>query len=192
MVVILKQDFSLMDEVHAWGKDLQVLQEIKGQRYKMLVDVYTVEELDLIDDWIEKIADSNKVMESLHVEIHQPKDQAQEQILEAEKHYSDACLDIFEDDALEKLTPVKVVVRKFRKIFYEVSSNEDIWQVFRIEEALLELDTKLEDFAETRIELDNYRQKVKDKYDALDLPDVVKITEIIEKFKGKHPDIDLG
>ena len=52
----------------------------------------------MIDDWIEKIADSNKVMESLHAEIYQLKDQAREQILEAEKLYSDACLDIFEDE----------------------------------------------------------------------------------------------
>ena len=44
MVVILKQDFNIMDEVHAWGKDLQVLQAIKGHRYTILVDVYTVEE----------------------------------------------------------------------------------------------------------------------------------------------------
>ena len=65
----------------------------------MLMDVYTAKELDKIDDWIEKISYSNKVMESLHMEIHQLKDQAWEKILEAEKHYSDACLDILEDDA---------------------------------------------------------------------------------------------
>ena len=29
MVAILNQDFGLMDEVHTWGKDLQVLQVIK-------------------------------------------------------------------------------------------------------------------------------------------------------------------
>lgn len=41
----------------------------------MLMDVYINEELDLIDDWIEKIADGNKVMETLHVEIQKLKDQ---------------------------------------------------------------------------------------------------------------------
>ena len=86
---------------------------------------------------------------------------------------------------------VEVLVEKFRKIFEEASNDEDIWQAFRPKEALLEMDTKLKDFAETRIEVDNYRKKVKDKYDALDLLDVVKITEIIEKFKCKHPDIAL-
>ena len=50
MVVILKQDFSIMDGVCAWRKDLQVFQAIKGQRYRILIDVYIAEELDLIDD----------------------------------------------------------------------------------------------------------------------------------------------
>ena len=53
------------------------------------------------------------------------------------------------------------------------------------------MDTKLKDFVETRIEVDNYRQKVKDKYNALDLLDAAKVTKIIEKLKGKHPDIAL-
>ena len=67
-----------MDEVRAWRKDLQTLQAIKGQRYHILIDVYTGEELDMIDDWIEKIVDSNKAMETLYEEIHRLKDQAQE------------------------------------------------------------------------------------------------------------------
>ena len=50
-----------------------------------MIDVYTGEELDMIDDWIEKIVEGNKVMETLHGEIHRLKDQAREKILEAEK-----------------------------------------------------------------------------------------------------------
>ena len=65
-----------MDEVHAWSKDLQTLQAIKGKRYYTLIDVHTKEELDMIDDWIEKIEDNNKLMETLHEEIHWLKDQA--------------------------------------------------------------------------------------------------------------------
>ena len=57
---------------------------------------------------------------------------------------------------------------------------------------MLELDAKLRDFVETRIEVDNYRKKVKDKYEALDLLDVAKITEMIDKVKGKHQNIPLG
>ena len=41
-----------------------------------MIDVYTGEKLDIIDDWIEKIVDGNKVMETLHDEIHRLKDQA--------------------------------------------------------------------------------------------------------------------
>ena len=83
-------------------------------------------------------------------------------------------------------------MENFKKTLEEASSDEYIRQVFKIEEALLELDTKLGDFAETRIEVDNYRQKMKEKYEALDLLDVTNITEMIEKFKGKHPNITLG
>lgn len=50
MVAILKQDFSIIDEVRAWSKDLQTLKPIKGQRNWTLVDVYTMDELDMIDD----------------------------------------------------------------------------------------------------------------------------------------------
>lgn len=103
--------------------------------------------------------------------------------MQAEKLYSDACLNIFEDDAWKKIILVEVVVQRFRNIFDEVSSDEDIWQTFRIEESLLELDTKLRDFAETRIEVENYRKKVKDKYDDFNLLYVAKITKIIEKLK---------
>ena len=42
-------------------------------------------------------------MEILHVDIHRLKDQTQEKILEAEKYYNDACLDIFEDESRDKL-----------------------------------------------------------------------------------------
>ena len=123
-------------------------------------------------------------METLHEEIHQLKDQAREQILGIEKLYSDACLDIFEDEEWEKLFPVEVVVENFKRTLEEASSDEDIWQAFRTKEALLELDTKLGDFADTWIEVNNYRQKVKDKYEALDLLDAAKITKMIEKFKA--------
>ena len=78
VVAILRQDFSIMDEVRAWSKDLQTLQAIKGQRYRILINVYKKEELDIIYDWIEKIAYGNKVMETLHEEIHRLKDQARE------------------------------------------------------------------------------------------------------------------
>ena len=131
-------------------------------------------------------------METLHKEIHRLNDQAQEWILEAKKLYSDACLDIFEVEEWEKLFPIELLVDNFKNTLEEASSDEDIRQAFRIEEALLELDTKLKDFAKTWIEVDNYRQKVKDKYEALDLLYAAKITKMIEKFNGNHPNMALG
>ena len=71
--------------------------------------------------------------------------------MEVEKHYSDACLEIFEDEEWEKLFPIEVVVENFKNIFEEASSDENIHQAFRIEEVLLELDTKLGDFANIKI-----------------------------------------
>lgn len=47
----------------------------------MLMDVYMDEKLDKVDDWIENILNGNKVMESLHAEIHKLKDKAEEKIL---------------------------------------------------------------------------------------------------------------
>ena len=70
-------------------------------------------------------------------------------------------------------------------------TDEDIRQAFKTGESLLELDVKLEDFAETRIEVGNYWQIVKDKYDALDFLDATQVMKIIEKFKIKYPNIAL-
>lgn len=77
--------------------------------------------------------------------------------MEAKKHYSDVCLYIFKDDAGDKLIEVEVVVEKFQKTFKEATNDDDINQAFRTKEALLDLDVKLEDFVETRIEVGNYR-----------------------------------
>ena len=130
-------------------------------------------------------------METLHVEIHKLKDQTQEKILEVEKHYNDACLDIFEDDSREKVMTIEEFVEKFQNNFEETSNDDDIRQAFKTEEALLDLDVKLVDFVETCIEVGNYRQKVKEKYEALDLLDATQVIEIIEKFKRKYQDIAL-
>ena len=64
-----------------------------------------------------------KIMETLHVDIHRLKDQTQEKIFEIEKYYSDACLDIFEDESRDKLLLVQIVAKQFQKIF-EKSLND--------------------------------------------------------------------
>lgn len=84
---------------------------------------------------------------------------------------------------------VQSVVQQFRGKFEEASSEDDIRQASKTKETPLELDTKLEDFTETRIEVSDYQQVVKNKYEALELPKESQVAEIIEKFKSKHPDI---
>ena len=132
----------------------------------MLMEVYTIEELDKLSDWIEKILIGNKVMEGLHEEIQWIKDKTQEQFLEMERYYNATCLEIFEDESKTKIFAMQSVVQQFRGIFEDASSDDDISQAFKTEEVLLELDTRLEDFAGTQIEVSNYRQLVKDKYGA--------------------------
>ena len=110
---IVNQDFGLMDEVHTWAKDLHILIIIKGQSYRTLMEVYTIEELDKIQDWIEKITAGNKVMEGLHEYIQKLKDQTQENILEVVKCYDVAALEIFEDESKIKLKSMQTVVKQF-------------------------------------------------------------------------------
>ena len=52
---------------------------------------------------------------------------------------------------------IEDVVENFRRALEEISSDEDIRQASKTEEALIELDAKPGDFAEARIEVDNYR-----------------------------------
>lgn len=106
--------------------------------------------------------------------------------MKAERHYSNACLDIFEDESRDRLMTVQEIVEQFWKNFEEASTDKDIRQAFKTKEALLELDVKLGDFAETRIEVGNYQQKVKDKYEYLDFLDATQVMDIIEKFKRKY------
>lgn len=46
-----------------------MLQTIKGQRYRTLIEVYIIDEIDKLEDWIEKIAIGNKVIEGFHEDI---------------------------------------------------------------------------------------------------------------------------
>lgn len=95
-------------------------------------------------------------MEGLHIEIQRIKDQTQEKFLEVERYYNIAFLEIFEDEAKKKIIMMQIMVQQFRGKFEDASSNEDIRQIFKIEEVFLEMDTKIEDFTETWIEVNNY------------------------------------
>lgn len=63
------------------------------------MEVYAIEELYKLNDWIKKISASNKIMADLHEEIQRVKDKSQEQFLEAKRYYNATSLEIFEDES---------------------------------------------------------------------------------------------
>ena len=62
------------------------------------MEVYTTEDLEKLDDWIENISTDNKVMEGLHTDIQKIRDQTQEKILKVERYYNATFHEIFEDE----------------------------------------------------------------------------------------------
>ena len=59
------------------------------------MEVYTIDEIEKIEDWIKKIDARNKVIEELHKDIQKLKDRTQETILEAKRYYDAISLEIF-------------------------------------------------------------------------------------------------
>lgn len=83
----------------------------------MLMEVYAVEELDMLNDMIEKILAGNKVMEGMHEEIQRINDKDQDQFLEAKRYQNTTCLEIFEDDSKTNIFGVQFVVQQFKVTF---------------------------------------------------------------------------
>ena len=50
LLQIANSDLGLLQEVSAWAEHLTSLREIKSQKYQMLTLVYTVEEIDKLED----------------------------------------------------------------------------------------------------------------------------------------------
>lgn len=115
------------------------------------MEIYLVEELDKLDDWTKMISLGIKVMEGLHDDFQQIKNKAKEKFLEADKYYNVSILKIFEDKSKTNLSSLQNIVQQFKNTFKNASWKDDVKQTFKNEEAMLELDTKLEDFTKTRI-----------------------------------------
>lgn len=130
-------------------------------------------------------------MEGLYKDIQKIKNKAQRQFLEVDKYYNTASLEIFQDKSRNQISSVKIVVQKFRALFEATSSEVNVKQIFKIEQALLKLDSKLEDFVDTRLQISNYHQMMHNKYKWLDLLEAKEIMKIIKNFKNKHSDIIL-
>ena len=65
--------------------------------------MYSRDELDTMEGWIENIEEGNKVMLSLYGKIQQTQDRAKAQFLEANKYYSVASIEIYSDDSKDEL-----------------------------------------------------------------------------------------
>ena len=87
--------------------------------------------------------------------------------MEEKRYYNVVSLEIFEVESKTKIFVLQLVVQKFGGTSKEAFLENDIRQAFKTEEALLELDTKLENFVMNQIEVSNYQQLVKDKYEDL-------------------------
>ena len=46
---IANSNFVLLEEVSSWANDLTTLREIKSQKYQMLTSIYTVDEIDKVE-----------------------------------------------------------------------------------------------------------------------------------------------
>lgn len=69
--------------------------------------------------------------------------------MDVDRYYDVVSLEIFEDESKTKLKSAQAVVEQFQRTFKDASSGEDIRQAFKIEEVLLKLDSRLDDFAKT-------------------------------------------
>ena len=90
--------------------DLEARKIIRGQKYKMLIVVYSREELENIENMMDNIEDGNKVMFSLYGDIYEIQVRAKAQILEVDKFYSVANMEIFIDNSMDELASTKTLV----------------------------------------------------------------------------------
>ena len=76
----------------------------------MLTSIYKVEEIDKVEDWTNSIKDSTRAMMTLYDQIKEVENRAKAQILEADKFYSAASMEIFTDNFIEDLVSIEIVV----------------------------------------------------------------------------------
>ena len=92
----------------------------------MLTLVYMVEEIDQVEDWIDLIKDETRAMMTLYDQIKEVENRARAQILEADKLYSAASMEIFTNNSMEELVNVETIIQKFRSSFKGVRDHVDI------------------------------------------------------------------
>ena len=70
----------------------------------MLMVMYSRDQLDETNGWIDNIQEGNKVISALYEDIEEMKNWDKTQILEVDRYYSMANMKFFFDDSREKLS----------------------------------------------------------------------------------------
>ena len=93
----------------SWANDLTTLREIKGQKYRMLTSIYTTKEIYKVEDCIDLIKDSTRAMMTLYDQIKEVENIAKAQILEVDKFYSVASMEIIIDNSMDELASIETI-----------------------------------------------------------------------------------
>ena len=155
----------------------------------MLTSVYIVEEIDQVEDWVDSIKEGTKAMMTLYDQIKEVENRARAQILEVDKLYSVASMDIFTDNSMDELESTETIVHQFISSIEEVRDHTNIQKIFKIEEILNKLDDKLNDFRSLKQYVRDFNKEAKRQYEALNLSQLDEVASLIEKFKVVYSDI---
>ena len=85
-------------------------------------------------------------MMTLYDQIKEVENRAKAQILEADKFYCVATMEIFKDYSMDEVERIETIVYKFKSSFEGVRDHIDIQKIFKIEDILKQLDDKMNDF----------------------------------------------
>ena len=77
----------------------------------MLTLVYMVKEINEVEDWIDLVKDVTRAMMTLYDQIKEVANRARAQILEADKLYSVASMEIFTKNFMEELVSIETVIQ---------------------------------------------------------------------------------
>ena len=135
----------------------------------MLTSIYTTKEIDQVEDWVDSIKDGTKAMMTMYDQIKQVENRAKDQIMEADKLYSAASMEIFTDNSIDELVSIEAVVQQFRSSLKGVRDHTDLKWIFKLEDILNKLDEMLNDFRALRQEVWDFNKEAKNQYEALNL-----------------------
>ena len=76
----------------------------------MLTSVYIAKEINQVEDWVDLIKDRTKSMMTLYDQIKEVENRAKDQIMEADKLYCVAGMDIFTNNSMDELVSIEAVV----------------------------------------------------------------------------------